>query len=125
MHQTVSMAFGQQSGPPATAKQVSELLGLLQDAGHSDFRDARGPMGFTQRQAAGKFTRDEADAFITQLQAAGPDGEAPADEPEPAARAATERPARRLSAAEQALRRMPAEQLAAELQRRGWVVMEP
>jgi hypothetical protein len=36
---------------------VQELLTLLQDAGHTDFRDARGPMGFTQRQAAGKFTQ--------------------------------------------------------------------
>ena len=52
------MAFGQQSGPPASAKQVKELLTLLKNLGHSDFRDARGPMGFTQRQAAGKFTRD-------------------------------------------------------------------
>jgi len=58
------MAFGQQSGPPASAKQVRELLALLHDAGHTDFRDARGPMGFTQRQAAGKFTSAEADAFI-------------------------------------------------------------
>ena len=62
------MAFGQQSGPPATARQVQELLDLLHAAGHSDFHDARGPLGFTQRQAAGKFTRDEADAFIEQLQ---------------------------------------------------------
>ena len=38
------------------AREVHELLTLLQDAGHTDFRDARGPMGFTQRQAAGKFT---------------------------------------------------------------------
>jgi hypothetical protein len=103
------MAFGQQSGPPASGKQVQELLGLLQEAGHVDFRDARGPMGFTQRQAGGKFTRDEATAFIDRLQAEEHD--AP--------------PAPRLSAAEQALRRMPAEQLAAELQRRGWVVLEP
>lgn len=95
------MAFGQQSGPPATAKQVQELLGLLQEAGHTDFRDARGPMGFNQRQAGGRFTRDEADAFIEQLQGDGP------------------------SAAEPALRRFSDEQLAAELQRRGWVVMEP
>ena len=61
------MAFGQQQGPPASARQVQELLVLLQEAGHSDFRDARGPMGFTQRQAAGKFTRTEADALLEQL----------------------------------------------------------
>ena len=47
---------------------MKELLALLNDAGHTDFRDARGPMGFTQRQAAGKFTRDEAAAFIARLQ---------------------------------------------------------
>ena len=108
------MAFGQQAGPPATAKQVRDLLGLLQEAGHTDFRDARGPMGFTQRQAGGKFTRDEADAFIEQLQDAEPTDPAPDAVPAP-----------RLSSTEVALRRLPAEQLAAELQRRGWVVMEP
>ena len=108
------MAFGQQSGPPATARQVRDLLALLQDAGHTDFRDARGPMGFTQRQAAGKFTRDEADAFIAQMQ-----------DTEQLGGGAATMPAPRLSAAEQTLRRMPAEQLAAELQRRGWIVMEP
>src|SRR5687767_11570414 len=109
------MAFGQQSGPPATAKQVNELLDLLQQAGHSDFRDARGPMGFTQRQAAGKFTRDEAAAFIARLQ----EGEASGEPAE--ARPPSPRP----SAAEKALGRFPTEQLAAELQRRGWVVLEP
>jgi hypothetical protein len=102
------VAFGQQSGPPATARQVQELLSLLQDAGHTDFRDARGPMGFTQRQAGGRFTRDEAAAFIEQLQEGS----------------ATE-PAERLTAAEQAIRRIPSAQLAAELQRRGWIVVEP
>ncbi len=109
------MAFGQQSGPPASPKQVRELLTLLQSAGHTDFRDARGPLGFTQRQAAGKFTRDEATAFIDRLQEAEDAGETPVAAP----------PTARISAAEQVLRRMPAEQLAAELQRRGWVVMEP
>jgi hypothetical protein len=94
---------------------MTDLLALLNGAGHVDFRDARGPMGFTQRQAGGKFTRDEADAFIEQLEAAaeGDDTEVP---PEP-------RPA--LSANERALRKMPAETLAGELQRRGWVVLEP
>ena len=90
---------------------MQELLGLLQQAGHADFRDARGPMGFTQRQANGKFTSDEVEAFIERLQAEL-DGEAPA-------------PVERLSAAEQALRRVPDGQLAAELQRRGWIVVEP
>ena len=61
------MAFGQPSGPPAPMQMIKELLALLQAAGHSDFRDARGPMGFNQRQAGGKFTRAEAEAFITQL----------------------------------------------------------
>lgn len=106
------MAFGQQGGPPATARQVQELLALLHAAGHEGFRDARGPMGFTQRQGAGKFTRDEADAWIARLQD-GSDAGPPAE------------PARRLSQAEVLLRRIPAEQLAGELQRRGWLVVEP
>jgi hypothetical protein len=116
MGDDAGMAFGQQTGPPATARQVKELLGLLQEAGHIDFRDARGPMGFTQRQAGGRFTRDEATAFIEQLEAAADgDGDAPA--------AAAPQP--RLSAVEQTLRRIPSPQLAAELQRRGWIVAEP
>jgi len=106
------MAFGQQGGPPASAKQVQELLALLQEAGHVDFRDARGPMGFTQRQAGGRFTRDEAAELIDRLQEAAFDA---ADAPRPAA----------LTSGELAMRRVPTEQLAAELQRRGWIVMEP
>ena len=106
------MAFGQQAGPPATARQVQELLALLQAAGHADFRDARGPMGFNQRQAAGKFTRDEAEALLQRLQ----DGDVDAA-------GALAPPAG--SAAEQALRQVPSELLAAELQRRGWAVLEP
>ncbi len=102
------MAFGQPSGPSATARQLQELLELLREAGHADFRDARGPMGFTQRQAAGKFTRDEAAALIERLQ----DG-SPAE------------PAVRLSAAERAVQQLPTDVLAAELQRRGWIVAEP
>ena len=99
-----AMAFGQQSGPPASTRQVRELLALLNDAGHTDFRDARGPMGFTQRQAAGKFTRDEAAAFIARLQGNELGGTPPAVVP-----------AAKLSAEEQLLRHLPAEQLAAEL----------
>jgi hypothetical protein len=108
------MAFGQQQGPPATARQVQELLTLLQEAGHSDFRDARGPMGFTQRQAAGKFTRDEADALIEQLGEQDPDSEKP-----------PEVPIWRRSVQEDVLSDIPAERLAIELRRRGWTVVEP
>ena len=107
-------AIGQQAGPPATSRQVDELLDLLQAAGHESFRDARGPMRFTQRQAAGKFTRAEADALIDRLQATS---DAMAEPP-----AETEL---RLSNAEQLLRRLPPEQLAGELQRRGWLVVAP
>ena len=63
------MAFGQSAGPAASHRQVAELLELLQNAGHADFKDARGPMGFNQRQAAGRFTADEAQALIDQLTA--------------------------------------------------------
>jgi hypothetical protein len=108
------MAFGQQSGPPASARQTQELLTLLQEAGHSDFRDARGPMGFTQRQAAGKFTRSEADVLIERLQ-----------DPESDSGESVEVPTRRRPAREQGLGQMPAEALAEELRRRGWTVVAP
>jgi hypothetical protein len=71
-------------------------------------------MGFTQRQAAGKFARDEAAAFIDQLLDAEPNGSAPAAIP-----------ARRQSTQEQMVGRMPSEQLARELRRRGWTAIEP
>lgn len=116
------MAFGQPSGPPATAKQLQELLQLLNAAGHTDFRDARGPLGFTQRQAGGKFSRDEADAFIARLHEEAEISEAAGDVPAPVAPAPV---APKASAAEKSLKKVPSEVLAAELQRRGWVVMEP
>jgi hypothetical protein len=108
------MAFGQQQGPPASSRQVQELLTLLQGAGHSDFRDARGPMGFTQRQAAGKFTRSEADALLEQLRDADPVEEKP-----------VEVPIWRRSVQDDVLSQIPAERLAVELRRRGWTVDEP
>jgi hypothetical protein len=128
------MAFGQSSGPPATSQQLRELLELLAAAGHTDLRDARGPMGFTQRQAAGKFTRDEADEFIERLQSEVY-GEAPTvstDTPVPS-RPPTSKIAPRPQVADStrpgqpriALDEVPAEVLAAELQRRGWVVLDP
>ena len=112
------MAFGQQSGPPASAQQVRELLALLKEAGHADFRDARGPMGFTQRQAAGKFGRDEATAFIDQLQQAE-------WEQSTAVAAPVQRRSDQEVTQEAFVGRLPSEQLAAELRRRGWTVVEP
>ena len=107
------MAFGKSAGPPASHQQLNDLLELLQDAGHEDFRDARGPMGFNQRQAGGKFTRDEAQQFIDQLEAAVDEANAA-----PARKPAAAKP----SEAEQALRKVSSEDLTAELVRRGFEV---
>ena len=115
IEETDVMAFGQSSGPAAGPRLVNELLELLNAAGHSDFRDARGPLGFTQRQAAGKFTIAEAQSLIDELLEAQHRGEI-ADAP-PASNV--------LSPAEEAIRSIPDALLAAELQRRGWIVVEP
>ena len=71
-------------------------------------------MGFTQRQAGGRFTRTEADAFLEQLRDAGPDSEK-----------AVEVPIWRRSVQDDVLSQIPAERLAVELRRRGWSVVEP
>jgi hypothetical protein len=118
------MAFGQQSGPPASHKQLQYLEALVRKAGHDGFRDARGPLGLTQRQAGGKFTKDEASTLIDQLLGADP------EVPDVIGRG---RPSMEQAAASdrlegeriQALKGMPASLLAEELQRRGWVVREP
>lgn len=112
------MAFGQQSGPPASRRQVEELVALVTAAGYDDLRQARHPLGLTQRQAAGRFTRDEADELIARLQDDGDGPGAPAPEPPSAADRARARH-------EQAARGLPSEVLAGELQRRGWAVIEP
>jgi hypothetical protein len=98
---------------------------LVHAAGHVDFRDARGPLGLTQRQAGGRFTRDEADALITRLQAEADALDAAGDgtraEAVPPRAPRDRREAQLLNQ----LPSLPAAALAAELQRRGWVVMEP
>ena len=109
------MAFGQHAGPPATHKQLDQLLDLLVEAGFDSFKEARYPMDFTQRQAGGKFTRDEADAFIEQMQRS---------ETEDVSLAPVVK-AKKPSPASKALAKFPADELAAELQRRGWIVAEP
>ena len=129
------MAFGKQSGPPAPMKQVQYLLSLLQKAGHSDFRDARGALGLTQRQATGKFTIGEASELIEQLEnaeneaaEAADKGEAPVAAPLRAvkvARDASAADARLRREREQAMKGLPAEVLADELVSRGWMVIAP
>ena len=110
----VVVAFGQQSGPPASGRQVQELLSLLKDAGHSDFRDARGPMGFTQRQAGGTILSRRGDGV---------------HRPAPGGRVRQS-----FAGRDHGPRGFPgraragpltAEQLAVELRRRGWTVLEP
>ena len=115
------MAFGQQSGPPASAKQVQYLQALVEKAGHTSFRDARGPLGLTQRQASGKFTRDEASALIDQLLQADPLAADTTGSSVEQASAADRLESERV----QTLRGMPASLLADELQRRGWSTAAP
>jgi hypothetical protein len=115
------MAFGQASGPPATGGQMRQLLSLLVAGGHADFRDARGPLGLTQRQAGGRFTCDEADALIARLEAQvdeGGDAEPPRVRSSPSAD-------RRHAEHVALVRKLPSELLAADLQRRDWAVTEP
>ncbi len=116
------MAFGQADGYPATHLQMERLTELVLAAGYSDLRDARGPLGLTQRQGGGRFTRDEADQLIASLQAEA-DAEAQLADP-----AVPDPPAPSPSGNKgpvRALSRIPSETLAAELQRRGWIVVEP
>ena len=112
------MAFGESRGYPASHRQVQQLTELSHSAGHTDFRDARGPLGLTQRQAAGKFTRDEADELIAELEGQLQDEDQPVE-------ATPRRATPRQSKYSTTLSKLPTELLAAELQRRGWVVMEP
>ena len=131
------MALNQPQGPPASHRQLQRLLELLTEAGYSGFRDARGPLGLSQRQGNGKFTRDEADELIAQLEGDDHDPSAPTGMARSGgsrgqtARPQAARPPRSRSAAAAGsdgghpLGDVSDEELAAELQRRGWIVMEP
>jgi hypothetical protein len=110
------MAFGQQSGYPASARQVEQLTTLVIAAGHDDLRGARYPLDLTQRQAAGKFTSDEADALIAQLEAEA-EGRPASESPSPDDGDEADQPG--------PLGDIPTAVLAAELQSRGWIVVEP
>ena len=121
------MAFGQQSGPPASAKQVGEIESLLERAGFSSLREARHIYGLTQRQAGGKFTTGEANELIARLLAG--EGELSSDEASAAVDAivvAEQRASKRTTARQDELRAaVPDDALADELVRRGWVCMPP
>lgn len=115
------MAFGQTSGPPASPKQIAYLSSLLDEAGYGTFREARYQLGFTQRQANGKFTRSEASELIDQL-LDGSIGDAGDDHRAAAAERATrahEESQARLVAG------LPAELMVGELERRGWTCSPP
>ena len=129
------MSFAQQSGPPASAKQVAQLLALL-EANDFDFSTARHRYGLNQRQARGKFTAPEAAELIERLtnEAEGNDPGAQARFDDPGAvrtqlrsdDAAAARAKPRVDAQRAAvLRDISSEALADELQRRGWAVIPP
>jgi hypothetical protein len=68
-------------------------------------------MGFTQRQAAGKFTGPEAETYIDDLQNAQTHGPTVASQP-----------SKRWASGTKSLDHIPTDQLVAELEGRGWVV---
>lgn len=107
------MALGA-SGPPASPKQISYLQALLEKAGYATFREARRAYGLTQRQAGGKFTKQEASALIDRLINGEPDVDRETILTEQAS-----------DTSALVLRGMPAQWLADELIRRGWHVTEP
>jgi len=126
---TVDHEFGQQSGPPASAKQMAYLLSLLNADGF-DFATARHTYGLTQRQARGKFSIAEASELIDRLvaKAEGMDEPGGAGEAAPTlfdSPVAKRAQARIDTQRDTLLRGMPAEVLADELERRGWAVIPP
>ena len=127
------MAFGQAAGPPASPRRVAELAEALERLGYESFREARHPIGLTQRQAAGKFTTAEVDELLERLEAEAseeadgsprPVPSTPAVEPR-SAEAEARAQARRRAADEELVVRVDAEVLATELTNRGWCCIPP
>ena len=120
--QTVYMSFGQQSGPPASVKQVTYLLSLLEADGY-DFATGRHHYGLTQRQAKGKFSVAEASEMIDMLVAKA---EAGPDDPHVMIDLMAKKVQETIDTQRATLLRgIPAEVLADELERRGWAVIPP
>lgn len=95
--------------------QLSELLGR---AGFDTFREARHPLGLTQRQSNGKFTRAEARELIDRLGDAPPSDVAADVASETLAEVAPVSP-------DTVAMAFPDELLADELVRRGWTCTPP
>lgn len=131
------MAFGQASGPPAGSRQIEELASLLNQNGYDSFREARHPLGLTQRQAGGKFTVEEAESLRERLEAmaeVSSSGRPAATEDSPhatgaavptSAAARTKAQQRRREGDAKAAKTMDADILADELAGRGWCCIPP
>jgi hypothetical protein len=114
------MAFGQQSGPPASKKQVTYLESLLKDAGFASFREARHPLDLTQRQAGGKFSKGEASELIDKLLSGEIDSIDLTDNA-----AAEEATSKLRMQRDELVAGIPADVLVEELERRGWICKPP
>jgi hypothetical protein len=121
------MAFGQAAGPPAPARQVETLAAMLEERGYDSFREARHPFGLNQRNAAGKFTMDEAKELLERLEADAESGDT-GPPPKPTlgnTKVDAKADAKRRAREEEVARKIDAEVLADELTRRGWCVIPP
>ncbi len=117
------MSFGQQSGPPASQKQIAFLLSLMEAAGY-DFATGRHHYGLTQRQARGRFSVAEAAEMIERLTAEAEPG--PDDEPKTFDDPVAARAQARIDKDRAVLLKgIPAEMLANELESRGWAIIPP
>jgi hypothetical protein len=106
---------------------VETLATLLEARGYDSFKEARHPFGLNQRNAAGKFTMDEAKELLERLEAeaeAGQSGPPPAPtlgNPKADAKASAKRRDREVEVAA----KIDAQVLADELTKRGWCVIPP
>lgn len=113
------------SGPPATPKQIQYLTALLEKAGYPTFRDARRPLGLTQRQGSGRFTRREASDLIDRLLATEDADEVASDAAGSTASDVGGEGDPMAQAESRLIGRLSAEVLADELRRRGWTAIPP
>jgi hypothetical protein len=112
------------------------LSTLLAEHGYSTFKEARHPLGLTQRQANGKFTVAEATDLIDRLtQSASAAGSVSAEDatsslegsalPLAQVRQIDHAAVKALRRTEELIAAVSDEMLADELQRRGWCCIAP